>query len=368
MTRVIRTTITLASASVFCLTAYVLLILWAKGSPDAVEAIYSRTVYPFIAENLNAFSNRFPLSLGEIFVGLEVLLLIFIAVLAMMKSIKREFMKSLNCLLAAVLLLSVNLLLYEVQWGLNNYRFDSIELFELDTSEITVEDLAESYAFLVHQSNELKNRLMVEGIDTKDEKQKEVFLEDAYIGYVMLHADYDFISPKAVKVKELLISPIFSSSGYTGIYLPFFSEANVNSMPVPYSLPFVASHEIAHQKGFASEDEANFAGFMACYKHPDLLYRYSGIMAMASYVGSSLYDSDADLFDEIASEWSEDVLSDIRYRNAFWDVHVKEKRADVHNRINDTFLKANNQPEGILSYSKVTELFVRGYMSGLFSE
>jgi len=44
--------------------------------------------------------------------------------------------------------------------------------------------------------------------------------------------------------------------GIGGVYFPFTGEANVNISMPHTSIPFTACHEMAHQIGFAREDEA----------------------------------------------------------------------------------------------------------------
>ncbi|MDW7669628.1 MAG: DUF3810 family protein, partial [Bacillota bacterium] len=103
------------------------------------------------------------------------------------------------------------------------------------------------------------------------------------------------------------------------------------------------------------------------YYHDDIYFKYSAYQAMMTYVGNSLYRNDPELYKEISSFRSDSVLSDIKDRIIFWDIHIKEKVNTAHNKVNDTFLKANNQPEGIASYSKVTELFLKAHKAGLIN-
>ena len=194
---------------------------------------------------------------------------------------------------------------------------------------------------------------------------KKYIYNNIYKGFEKLNYEYPFISNSKTIVKPLKVSRIFSSSGYTGIYIPFLSEANINSMIPMISVPFTASHEIAHQKGFASEDSANFIGFLACYNHSEDFFKYSGFQSMMTYIGNSLYKNDKELYLKLSALRSKDVLKDISSKQVFWDKYENKKSKDIHNKINDSFLKANNQPQGIITYSKVTELFVKAYKSGI---
>jgi len=359
-----KTQITLIIISVICVFFNYLLIVIAKNNTDLIESFYSRGFYKYFSHLLNSISNLFPFSVGEILIAILALYIGMQLILAITSLIKANVSKSVTHMLIIITLLAVTLLYYQVSWGINNYRQTIETLFDLEESEITIEDLRESYQYLIIETNQFKSEID----QNLDEISLNMIYASAYEGYEKLNEKYPFISAAKVRVKPLLISPIFSSSGYTGIYLPFLSEANINNMPNANSLAFIASHEIAHQKGFASEDEANFIGFLACYYHDDVRFKYSAHMSLMIYVGNSLYDNDKDSYEELSKLRSDGVNRDLELRRRFWDKHIKESSAKVHNDVNDVFLKANNQPDGIINYSKVTELFIKLYKGGFFNE
>ena len=49
---------------------------------------------------------------------------------------------------------------------------------------------------------------------------------------------------------------------------------------------------MAHQRGIAREDEANFIAFLVCMASDDPYIRYSGYLEVYEYVASSLYSDD----------------------------------------------------------------------------
>ena len=76
--------------------------------------------------------------------------------------------------------------------------------------------------------------------------------------------------------------------GIGGIFIPFTCEANVNATLPDWEIPFTAAHELAHQRGFAREEEANYVGYLACRAHPDRDFQYSGTFRAALYALSAL--------------------------------------------------------------------------------
>ncbi len=351
--------IALAIVSVVSITLIFLMIIIANYNIELVEKYYSRGFYIFFSSVLNSISNVFPFSLSEMFIGVQVLYIFYLFIQIVLKIVYKQYKYVVLKVVSIICILSLNLLFFELSWGLNNYRHDVETLFELDEDDIKLEDLYESYKFLIIEANRLREEI-------NSEYELEELQLNAYKGYENMSKKYSFISPKKVVVKLLIISPLFSKSGYTGIYLPYFSEANINKMAPIIGLAFTASHEIAHQKGFSSEDEANFIGLLSCYYHDDIYYRYSAYLAMQSYVGNSLFSNNKELYYELADLRSEKVLNDIDNKKQFWDEHIVERNKEVHDQINDTFLKVNNQPDGIINYSKVTELFVKAFKKNMF--
>src|SRR6056297_15164 len=350
--------------NIFLILFNVLILLIAKNSTNLIENFYSRGLFLYINKPLSYINSYFSFSLGEITIGITLIILASLLVYFAYSLIIKKGKKSTISILLIVFMLLFNLSYYQLAWGLNNYRQDIEEIFEIKDVDVTLEDLEYSYRYLVEETNRLKDILDNNSLNYIDDKY---IYTNTYKGYEKLNDEYSFIDDSKVIVKPLMISKFFSASGYTGIYLPFFSEANINEMVPRFSKPFIASHEIAHQKGFASEDDANFMGFLACYYHYDSYFKYSAYQAMMVYVGNSLYKNDHELYREISSLRSESVLNDIKTRVNFWDTHIKEKVNEVHNRVNDTFLKANNQPEGIVNYSKVTELFLKAHKAGIIN-
>ncbi len=65
--------------------------------------------------------------------------------------------------------------------------------------------------------------------------------------------------------------------GFTGYYNPFTGEAQVNTTVPLFVQPFTTCHEIGHQLGYAKENEANFAGYLAAKSSPDAGFPVFGL-------------------------------------------------------------------------------------------
>lgn len=68
----------------------------------------------------------------------------------------------------------------------------------------------------------------------------------------------------------------------SGVYLPLSGLSYINSDDIWIMLPFTMCHELAHQGGYAREDEAGYIAWKAC-EAGDILFRLSGSFNMLLY-------------------------------------------------------------------------------------
>lgn len=79
---------------------------------------------------------------------------------------------------------------------------------------------------------------------------------------------------------------------FTGFYFPFTGEANLNVDCPASFLPSTIVHEMAHQRGIASEQECNFIAIAVSLASGDPVYRYSGLLMGYVHLGNALYRAD----------------------------------------------------------------------------
>ena len=144
----------------------------------------------------------------------------------------------------------------------------------------------------------------------------------------------------------------------TGIYTPFTVEANYNRDMVDYNKPFTMCHELSHLKGFMQEDEANFIAFLACEQADSVEFQYSGALLGLIYCGNELYARDQALYRSMAEQVSGQACADLQANNYYWDTY-EGFVAQFSQKINDVYLRVNQQDEGITSYSRVVDLIVQ---------
>lgn len=179
-------------------------------------------------------------------------------------------------------------------------------------------------------------------------------LDEAYAAFC---DDHDFISHSPGRVKPVLLSEAMSHMHITGMYTFFTGEANINVGFPDYTIPFTAAHEMAHQRGIAKEDEANFIAYLVCISSDDPYIRYSGYLNMYEYVASALSSADRDKFSENYTQLHAKVKGELTAFGEFFEKYRHSVASQVSGAVNNTFLQSQGTP-GTQSYGMVVDLAV----------
>lgn len=334
----------------------------AMSNPDLVERYFSRGLYPVTSRVQSAIANLFPFSLYELLIVILILYAFYRLFRLISAVIRRDAADEILRFVSRVLfIVSVGLFLFQFGWSLNNYRIPLKDQLGLTVREATVDELAGAYRAIVEGANQARAKLPVEL--PSDSGNVRYVLETAWQGYPPLAQHYSLFHNNRVRVKGLyLFSWVQTMSGYTGVFNPITGEPNINIQPPLATLPHTACHEIAHQMGITLEDEASYVGFLACVNHPDPLFAYSGYLSALTYVGNALYGQSKDLYHEISSLLSEEIRADQQQDREFWEKHQKETASQIADKVNESYLKNNNQPEGMQSYGRFVDLLIADYL------
>lgn len=157
--------------------------------------------------------------------------------------------------------------------------------------------------------------------------------------------------------KPVWISEILSYQNLSGVYSPFTIEANFNADMIDYNIPFTMCHELSHLRGFMQEEEANFIAFLACIGSGKQDFEYSGYLTGWVYCMNALRRTDAEEWQAVREELDEAAEADLRENSRFWDSYDGAV-AEVSDKVNDTYLKANGQSDGVKSYGRMVDLII----------
>lgn len=339
---------------------------------------YATHIYPLLVSVIGRISGFFSFSLCEIFIYILLIWLIYTLVQAIRKksslSKKNKEDVSLPYLnmetedskksyliswVSGVLLGAVFLIfLYVICCGINYRRTSFSEESGIIPIEYSAEELKEICVQLTGELNELSDQVLrnEEGIMVLSVDEGE----QAISAMRSLGEEYESLSGYYPRPKKLIVSELLSYQGLSGIYLPFTVEANYNGDMIPYNMPFTACHELSHLRGFMQEDEANFIAFLACIRDENIDFQYSGYMLGWTYCMNALYRMDDESWQEVRGLLDKAIEKDLLANNEFWD-HYEGVVSEVSNQMNDLYLKANGESEGVQSYSRIVELIVAYY-------
>jgi hypothetical protein len=343
-----------------------ILSIIAKNSSFFAEQIYAKHIYKWLSQIISTITGVFPFSLAEVLMILlpAIVLVLFTRFIVRMivdkNNRKERLLKGiLNLLCAGSILLFSFIMLA----GINYYRYPFSTYSNLEIQESSVEELYGLTESLALEANEL--RMQVPNTDDNGVFQlsmsKYKLAKEAEKAYELLSKDYPILGGSYGAPKPVLLSKWMSQTEITGIFIPFTMEANVNVDVPDYSIPDTMLHELAHLRGFMREDEANYLAYLAGMKSDNVELRYSSTMQALIVSGNALYDQDPDLYYKIRDQYSQGVLKDLHANNVYWDKYDDTAISAFSNMVNDTYLKANNQTDGVKSYGRMLDLLLAKY-------
>jgi hypothetical protein len=109
---------------------------------------------------------------------------------------------------------------------------------------------------------------------------------------------------------------------------------------------------MAHQLGYAKEEEANFVGYLAAAASSDTLFHYSTYLDLFVFANREVYVVDSVSAKAAARLLLPEVKSDIREWREFIKKH-KNPFEPIILWMYGNYLKANRQPKGMFSYNEV---------------
>ena len=176
--------------------------------------------------------------------------------------------------------------------------------------------------------------------------------------YAKASEKYSFIQSMFSNVKSVALSELLSYTHITGVYTYYTGEANINYVFPDYTIPFTMAHEMAHQRGIARENEANFIAFLVCLESDDTYIRYSAYLNMYEYVANALYRADKELYSTVVSQKNAAISAEHTAYSEFFAKYRNSVASEVADSVNDAYLKEQGQQAGTQSYGLVVDLAV----------
>ncbi len=342
----------------FLLPVFALLHLLASLSPDAADAL-NGSVGAAFRFCLAKLTELIPFSLGEmLLLGAPLLVGIPVVYVLITRWDGASLLRTLLALLAALALLYI---LFVPTLGCAYHATALDKKLSLDRRPVSAAELYETAVVLRDEANALTSELYSrQGGFTVMPYTFSEMNEKLLRAYDRVTAQYPFIQSMDTRLKPVGISEAMSYAHITGVYSYMTGEANINVDYPDFTIPFTAAHELAHQRGIAREDEANFVAFLVCTASEDSYIRYTAYMTMLRYVGNALASVDYEAYVRLWEGYS----SVMRHENAayadFYKKYEDSVLGEVTGSINDAYLQMQGTA-GTKSYGMVVDLAVAYY-------
>jgi Protein of unknown function (DUF3810) len=313
----------------FALACVTFLASWGQLFPrEMVETWYARGLFPTVSSIFGVIADAIPISLIDPWILLCVSLLIYCV-------LRRRW----RLLVGAA---SFFYLWFFWGWGLNYHRPPLADRLHLDPGGLGKPDFE---AFAETAAREI-NRLWPLASKASLSREEISNIAGSRVERVVEKIDgTDWRISRQVK-HSFLLEPWYRGAGIDGMFNPFGHEALIVNGLLPFEMPFLMSHEIAHVRGIANEGEANLVALLATLASDDPRFQYSGWLYVWGYLAGTSRRLDPG------------PTADLRaVRDRILSSRIGAI-SNVQTTLLDAHLKANAVPGGIRSYSDFVRLAI----------
>jgi hypothetical protein len=293
-----------------------------------------------------------PVSIGDLLYAAVVLRLLF-SIWKMLKAGRHTFSKphigalayNVSCTLLWVYLV------FNVLWGLNYSRQGIAGQVGIQVQPYNLQDVMQLTQALQQRLNALAEQ--ADTTERHELDQNGQLFQKAIQVYRNAETQYPFLQYRYPSIKASLYSGIGHYIGFTGYYNPFSGEAQIKTSIPVFLKPFVAVHEIAHQVGYAKENEANFVAYLATRQAGEVHFLYSTYYNLYQYAYRDLWHLDSTAGKAFRERLHPQVVRDNEALKAYF-INTRNRLEPLMTRFYDQYLKWNR----VQSYNEVVALLI----------
>lgn len=340
--------------------AVIILHLATRGDHALMVWVSEKLVQP-VHHALARLNSHLPFSMAEALIGLAAAAVLGYIIYTVIALIRRG--ERLRRLYAAVInLLAAGLAVYAgfcLLWGVYYYGDDFMTRSGLENGNISVEQLETVTRYFAALANEYSGQVPRDA-DGNYVADRAALLERSDEVYANAERELPCLVGPEVRAKGVHFSRVMSYTDFTGFFFPFTAEANVNTDFPPALFASTIAHELAHQRGVAKEQEANFVAVLASLEYGDAEYCYSACMLAYTHLGNALYSADYDTWKSVYLTLNDNVRRDFAANREYW-AQFETPVQKVSNTVYEGFLYSYDQNMGLKSYGACVDLLVNYY-------
>ncbi len=353
-----------------CPTRHVLTLIFAlliaayfllRGNENLLNAVSDAFVRPW-HKALSSFCALFPFSVAGLLIALAVsAALVYISFQLVYIFRRRDALKRLyRIAMTFVMAFCVVYGGFCCLWGIYFYTADFEEQSGISARPISTQQLKTVTRYFTLKMNEYskdiardENGLFAEDVNAIFDYSPEL--------YDAVSDNYPCLEGKSLRSKPFMFSKVLSHMTFTGFFFPFTAEANINVDSPDCMIASTIAHEIAHQRGVAQEDEANFVAVLASLEDGNTVYCYSACLMAYIHLSNALYKADYDAWLDNYNSIDPNIIVDLKHNNNYWDKYRDTVVNSASDAVYTGLLHSYGQSDGLKTYGKCIDLLVAHY-------
>ena len=347
-----------------------LLLSTLAHSSQGFASWYGSFVYPIFPATIGRVMGLLPFSVFEAVLLLAVVCAVFGVVLIvtrlctskgrvrLWRGIKTHWVK---IICGTINVAAIIILFFVLGAGINYNRESYAYQVGITVQESSRYELVQLYMILVERAE-----ILAPQIDTDSDGHfmlnRDGMYDTARQAMTQLNYTHGGLNSYFPRAKGLIFSRmLLSNLNIGGFFSPWTMEANYNADMPSQSIPFVITHELAHVAGHMREDEANFIAYLASRDVDDIEFNYSAVYVALTYTLNALRRvMSAQEYNELFMLLPEQFRRDFAAARTYWQA-FQGPAADVSTRVNDAYLRLNQQEDGVQSYGRMVDLLLAYY-------
>ncbi len=306
-------------------------------------AFYSSAIFRPYQSLRNIIFGSLPVSVGDIlyvvvFFWITVTIVKWLYFLVKFKTHKHALGHS---VIRSFSSLGIAYILFFVGWGGNYYKPSLSKFWQLSHTQNDAELFLYDSA-IIQRLNALApfyHGLSFQESDNRAQKYYKLYTDSK----TRMHG---------LNAKSSIFGNMMEYFRIQGYYNPFTGEAQVNRYLPAFMLPFVVSHELAHQSGIAAEDDANLLAYAVGSASRDTEFLYSANFNIWLYTQWRVQMADSAKAKELKKQLNPLTMAHLDTLRAMRKKYLSDV-SDYSAALYDGYLRLHNQKDGIHSYNNV---------------